>query len=430
MTSISHHNPLYRIVVAHYLLAGLCFLILAGMFLFSVESLSGHYFQPKILALTHTAALGWGTMIIFGALYQLLPVILETNLYSTIFPWISLAFFVPGIILLVYSFWIFDPGLYMQIASILVLTGVIFFTLNVFFTVKRKKQESIFQEFIITSVLWLTLTALLGTLLVFNFQFSFLQKDHLDFLRLHAHMGIVGWFLMLIIGVSAKLVPMFLVSKYQKVQLLSFSYYFINAALVSFLLSAYLQGIVFITYVVVLLGATGVSFYLFYLFKCMKSRIRKEVDLPMVKTLFSFLLLAAGMLVLPFILYYHLENHRLAVNMSTLYGILIFMGWISALILGQTFKTLPFIVWLKHYEHLAGNVKTPVPADLLNGRLLYIQFVAFFLFLVTFIAGFLLGSIVMRFMGACSLIVTALSYLFHVIYLLLHKTKIRNYDDI
>ncbi len=430
MSSITHSKPLYKIVIAHYLFAGLFFFALTIMLLFTIDSFSGHYFQPKVLAITHAAALGWGTMIIFGALYQLLPVILETALYSTKLSWFSFGFFVPGIILLVYCFWIFDPGLNMQMASLLVLTGVMCFNANVFFTLRHKKQESIFQEFIVTACLWLTLTVLVGALMVFNFRYPFLQKDHLYYLRLHAHMGIVGWFLMLIIGVSAKLVPMFLVSKYQKKHLLSISYYFINITLLTFIVSGFLHGIGLDTYIIVLFGAIGVSSYLIYLFKCFKSRIRKEVDLPMVKTLFSFVFLGAAILVLPFILHYHLKHHPIAVNLSMIYGMLIFMGWIGALVLGQTFKTLPFIVWLKHYEHLSGKVKTPVPADLIHHTLLSIQFLAFILFVAAFIAGFLLDSLMLKFIGAGSLCTTALIYCVHVISLLLHKTKTEAYDQI
>jgi len=419
-----------KVVSAHYLIAGLFFVALAIMFLFSIEAWAGHYFQPKILALTHTAALGWGTMIIFGALYQLLPVILETKLYSLKLAWSSLAFFVPGIVLLVYSFWVFDPGLYMQMASLLVLTAVVLFNLNVFLTVKYKKQESIFQEFIITACLWLTLTVLLGTLMVFNFQYLFLQKDHLQFLRLHAHMGIAGWFLMLIIGVSAKLVPMFLVSKYEKKQLLSLSYYFINAALLLFMVDGYLNGINYKTYFMVVLGGIGICFYLIYIFRCFKSRIRRDVDLPMLKSLFSFVLLAVALLVLPFILYYHIKNDSFSVNLSTLYGSLVFIGWISLLILGQTFKTLPFIIWIKHYEKLTGKVKTPLPADLINTSLLWVQTIAFLLFLLSFLAGFFLNSFTLKAISAYSLLVTAFSYFSHLILLFLHKTKTEDYDHI
>lgn len=430
MSAIVHSRPLYKIVIAHYLIAGIFFFSLTIMLLFAVESLAGHYFQPKILAITHTAALGWGTMIIFGALYQLLPVILETGLYSTRLSWFSFAFLVPGIMLLVCCFWFFEPGLFMQIASLLILTGILFFNVNVFFTLRHKKQESIFQEFIVTSCLWLTLTTVLGTLMVFNFRYPFLEKEHLHYLRLHAHMGIAGWFLMLIIGVSAKLVPMFLVSKYQKKHLLALSYYLINAALLSFLVSGYLHGMGYGTYIIAALGAAGVSFYLTYLYKCFRFRIRKEIDLPMVKTLFSFVFLAFGIVVLPFIIYYHLKHDPFTVNLSVIYGLLIFMGWISALALGQTFKTLPFIVWIKHYEHLTGKFKTPVPADLLNHSLLHVQFWAFILFVGAFTSGFLLDSRILKFTGASSLVITALTYCLHIVSLLLHKTKTEAYDHI
>lgn len=311
-----------------------------------------------------------------------------------------------------------------------VFTAIVLFNLNVFFTVKHKKQESIFQEFVVTACLWLNLTALLGTLMVFNFQYPFLQKDHLHFLRLHAHMGIAGWFLMLIIGVSAKLVPMFLVSKYQKIQLLSVSYYFINAALLLFLLDGYIYGISNHTYLILLIGVIGVCSYLIYIFRCFQSRIRQEIDLPMLKSLFSFVLLAVGILLLPFILHYHLKNEAFAVNLSVLYGCLIFMGWISMLILGQTFKTLPFIVWVKHYEQLTGKVKTPLPSDLTNNVLLYVQCFAFLFFLATFIAGFFLNALMLKMIAAGSLTITALSYFLHLLILLLHKTKTEDYDHI
>lgn len=429
MSTVKAQNDLYRITICHYLIAALFFLALTVMFLFSTEAISGHYFQPKILALTHIAALGWGTMIIFGTLYQLLPFVLETSLYSIRLSWLSLTFFVPGVILLVYCFWVFNPGLNMQIASLLIFVAVVIFNLNVFLTVRGTKQKSIVTEFMLTSCIWLSLTVLLGGMMVFNFTFSFLPKDHLQFLRLHAHMGIAGWFLMLIIGVSAKLLPMFLVSKYQKTHLLSYSYYFINAALLLFVLDGYFYGINFKTYVISFLGVLGICFYMAYVYQCVITRIRTDLDLPMLQTLLSFILLALAILTLPFVLYYHLKHNVLATNLSVFYGILIFMGWISSLILGQTFKILPYVVWLKCYEHLTGKVKTPLPADLIRNSLLYLQSAAFLVFLVTFISGFLFSSDILKYIAAGSLLLTALCYGIHVICLLLHPIKTENYEQ-
>jgi hypothetical protein len=430
MSVLKHQSALYRVVISHYLLAALFFLVLTIMFILSLKELSGHYFQPKVLALTHTAALGWGTMIIFGALYQLLPVILETSLYSLRLCWWSLAFFIPGIIMLICAFWHFDPGLLMQAAGTLTLIGIVLFNVNVFLTMKQKVQTTIFQELIVTSCMWLGVTAVVGLVLVFNFTFAFIPADHLMFLRLHAHMGIAGWFLLLIIGVSAKLIPMFLVSKYQNTTLLSYSYYLINAALLLFLVDGFFNGINVKTNLILFVAVMGICTYLLYVYRCFMSRIRKDVDLAMLQTLFSVILLAASILVLPFIFHYHLKNNPIATNLSVLYGILIFIGWISALILGQTFKTLPFIVWLKHYEHLTGRVKTPLPADL-NSKILHsVQFGSFLAFLFSFISGFIFSSFTLQYVGGGFLLLTACCYCLQVGQLLLHKTKTQPYDQI
>src|SRR5688572_5973204 len=86
-------------VIPFYGTAAIAFLALCIMLFFSAEAFKGHYFHPKLLALVHTAALGWGTMIIFGATYQLLPVIFEKELYSTKLAVSSYFLLLPGTVL-------------------------------------------------------------------------------------------------------------------------------------------------------------------------------------------------------------------------------------------------------------------------------------------------------------------------------------------
>jgi hypothetical protein len=424
MSSIKQKPGLYRIVVTHYAVAALCFFILAVMMLFSVPAFIGHYFHPQILAITHMAALGWGTMIILGASYQLIPVVLETELYSEKLVWICFSLFLPGMIALVYSFWVFIPGIHMQCGAILLLTAIILFTVNVYLTAKKKKQQTIQEDFIFSACLCLCFTAALGAALVFNFTISIFTQDQLHFLKIHAHLGIAGWFLLTIIGVSSKLVPMFLVSSYQKIRLLSFSYYLIVSALLLFIVDSYLSGINYRTYFIALIGAAGVACYLLFIVKCFLCRMRKKIDLPMMSTFFSFILLKVAILTIPFIIYYHLKNNPVSIRYSLIYGVLLFMGWITALILGQTFKTLPFIVWVKHYEHLTGKVKTPMPADLFKNSLLKIQSAGFIIFCLTFIPGCFFMSQPLLYIGISSLIVTAAMYLANMFIILFHKTKI------
>jgi hypothetical protein len=429
MTSIKQNNSLFKIVVTHYLTAALCFLGLPIMMLFSVQAFTGHYFHPQILAVTHLAALGWGTIIIFGASYQLIPVVLETELYSNKLAWISFSFFLLGMVALIYSFWAFLPGIHMQCGAVLLLTAFILFTVNVYLTARKRKQ-SIQEDFIFTACLCLCITAAFGTAIVFNFTIPIFPQDQLYYLKIHAHLGIAGWFLLMIIGVSSKLVPMFLVSSRQNPKLLSVSYYLIVGALLLFVVDAYWSGITFRTYLIAFTGTTGIFCYLLFIFQCFKSRMRKKMDAPMVSTFLSFILLTLAIIIIPFIIYYHLKNNPVSIRYSLVYGILLFMGWITALILGQTFKTLPFIVWVKHYEHLTGKVKTPMPSDLFKISLLKIQSAGFVIFCIAFTPGVFFAYQPLMYAGAIALLVTAIIYLINMLVVFCHKTKTEYYDNL
>jgi len=422
MSGIKQNPGLFRIVVSHYVAAAFSFLILSVMMLFSVKAFTGHYFHPQILAITHMAALGWGTMIILGASYQLIPVVLETELYSEKLAWVTFGLFLPGLVALIYSFWIFVPGIHMQCGAVLLLMAVVLFTVNVYLTAKKKKQQSIQEDFIFSACLCLCFTVALGAALVFNFTLPIFPQDQLHFLKLHAHLGLIGWFLLMLIGVSSKLMPMFLVSSYQKTGLLTASYYLIVIALLLFLVDSYLFGISFRTYLIFTIGAIGVSCYFMFILKCVRSRLRKHIDLPMLNSFLSFILLKIAILTVPFIIYFHLKNNPATIRFSMLYGEFMLMGWITALILGQTFKTLPFIVWVKHYEHLTGKFKTPMPADLFADNLLKVQTISYIIFCLTFMPGCYFMYIPLIYIGIAALIVTAMLYLSNVFIVLFHKT--------
>src|SRR5215813_14779778 len=44
--------------------------------------LAGHYYHPRVVALTHTVTLGWITLAIMGASYQLIPIVLGRQVWS------------------------------------------------------------------------------------------------------------------------------------------------------------------------------------------------------------------------------------------------------------------------------------------------------------------------------------------------------------
>jgi len=321
--------PNCKAASAYNLSASLCFVLLAVLMLFSHDAFSGHYFQPKLLALTHLAALGWGTLLIFSICCKELPFIFKTEVFPSKPLWAALIFFLGGLTLLIYSFWKFLPGLPMQLGSLLLLSGILIFALQVFWAAKKNRENNLRQEYITTAFVWLAAGALLGVLMVFNFRFAFLPKDHLDFLRIHAHMGIAGWFLMLIIGLSIRRnLPE---SSFDN-KLLSAAYYLINIALTLYLADSYFSGINLKTYALLLIGFTGLCCWMLFFFRNFKGN--KPDFISVLSVLFLILAAAA----LPFIIHYYLKSAYSSLRTTILYGTFIFMGWITAFAISNTFE--------------------------------------------------------------------------------------------
>jgi len=406
--------PRNSAVLPFYGAGAIFFLALTILMFIAADSFKAHFFNPHALALVHTAALGWGTMIIFGAAYQLMPVIFEEELYSSKLAFISFWFLLIGAISLIGSFWFFQVGFFMITGGSLILTAVVLYNLNVFKTA-IKSSLTIQKLFLIVSALWLFITVTVKILLAINLYYPYIPSNHLEILKLHAHIGFAGWFLQLITGVSSKLVPMFLFGKSNNVKLLKRAFVFQNIGLLAFLIDDFFIGAsnrIYIYYILVLIG---ILFWLAFLMDVYKKRLKKKVDIQMRHTFISMISLLVALILIPVVLMVSDDQW------SVLYGTFIFLGWISAIIFGKTFKTLPFIIWNKHYKDVHGKRNIPLPKDLYFEKLLFYQFWCFNAALCTLILGILLYQIIIIKFGLLIWIVVALLYVFNVAKVFLHK---------
>lgn len=249
-------------------------------------------------------------------------------------------------------------------------------------------------------------------------------EDSLHYLSLHAHMGIIGWFLLLIIGVGSRLIPMFLISKYTNSKLLWWVYAMINTGLVGFVFMFVYSPPAY--FYLLPVAAISAALLLFgnYCRMAYRQRLRKKVDEQVKISVLSVMMMALPVILLIIIiisLWAIGENTRLVLA----YGFTIFFGWITAIILGMTFKTLPFIIWNKIYHKKAGLGKTPNPKDLFSNTV-FVRMAVFYLSgFVLFIAGILSSMVVVLQIGALVLLLAAGLYNFNVLKLLLHKPVIQ-----
>ena len=102
----TNNAPDSSVVVPHFIFGAISFFVLAILIILANENLFDAYFNSKIIAITHIAVLGWATMIVFGALYQLIPIVFETKLYSEKLAKFTFWISVISILFLTYSFWV------------------------------------------------------------------------------------------------------------------------------------------------------------------------------------------------------------------------------------------------------------------------------------------------------------------------------------
>ncbi|WP_140938696.1 hypothetical protein [Sphingobacterium lumbrici] len=415
-----HRAPKSLAVIPFYATAAVFFLGLSIMLFLSSAELTGHYFHPHLLAIVHATVLGWGTMIILGAVYQLLPVLCESDLYSHKLAFTSYLLLLVGTLMLVWCFWVFQSGPWLITAGVLVVLSTCLYLYNICATVIQSGKSTVYQYFIVSSAIWLLLTTVAGLLLAINLTYTFIPRNHMDMLKLHAHAGIIGWFLQLICGVSAKLVPMFLLGKSKRSGLLYLALILQNMGLTLFLFHAYFRQIDGMAFVHIALVSIGIILWGIYIAETYIKRIRKKIDALMIHTLLSFAFkpLAIGALLMTFA--------YTDTKWSNLYGILILFGWITGIIISKTFKTLPFIVWNNLYKDVHGNAQIPLPKNLYNQKLVVCQSYLFAIAISALCVGIIIDLTWFLQVATALWVALAFLYCYNVATVIFHKSRIHH----
>ena len=395
--------------------------------IFAAGDITASYIGPKVLSITHILVLGWITMIIFGALYQLIPVVMEVRLYSESLAHVSLYSLFTGTVLMAISFWkhYTEFNLFMQIGSTFVFISVLLFIINTVMSARKTKQYTIENTFIVTSGVWLMLTVLIGLFMLLNTKIHLIGKSNIELLKIHAHFGIAGWFLMLVTGVGSTLLPMFFIAHQLNKNYLKISYVLINIGLIALAVSFYTDAPQYLIIISGLILIVGLIFFVKYNFDAYKKRIRRKLDIGMKLSTFSFLLLFLTLFlgILTAINPEFLKEYSM--KLGLIYGISLILGFLTSLILGQMYKTLPFIIWLVRYQDKVGKYEIPMPASLYSMKVANAHYYSFLAGFISLFVGILISSEIVIKIGAFAYTVTAVLYLYNTLKVVLHKTKLK-----
>ena len=151
--------------------------------------------------------------------------------------------------------------------------------------------------------------------------------------------------------------------------------------------------------------------------------MRKNLDIGMKFTVLSILLFFLPILLGVLAAFRIPSGIQLFNRLIMLYGFTFFMGFITSLILGQTYKTIPFIIWLEKYKDLVGKSKTPLPRELYSEKLASFQYWSYLIAIFGFIVGIISAIPLILKISSILLLLCAITYNINVFKILLHKPE-------
>lgn len=357
-----------------------------GMLVARPDLLASYHYNQYVVSVTHLFLLGFVLSVVIGATYQLVPVALETQLHSERLARWHFPIHLVSVAGMVAMFWIWNMKQVGHFGSGLAL-GVGFFLWNLVRTLLRVKGWTVVSFGIATSLFWLgtvvaaglavaaakstyelvgrpdVAPALAVTLAGLKATADFLARfETLAVMHAHAHLGLLGVFVLLTVAVGYKLVPMFLISEVQSPRRAWASVVLINLGMLSVFFTVLLQSRW--KPVAGLMVVAGLVLYGIELAAIVAARRRRIIDWGIRGFLTSQSLLGVASGLGLFLSWPGLPQTEAVGRVENAYGLVAVLGVIAFAIVSMLYKIVPFLVWFAAYGQWVGRAKTPALHDM------------------------------------------------------------------
>src|SRR6185312_1162913 len=322
--------------------------------------LATYHYNQFVIAATHLFVLGWICSLVMGAMYQLVPVALETRLFSERLAKIQYVFHVVGFIGMV---WMFKTWNMKQVGHFgcVMFIGVGLFVYNIARTLLRVPKWNITATAVMAAIIWLSLTVTAGLsiaagkclydsgehlasaagvrtiIAAVRSAGAFMSHfDALSAMHAHAHLGTVGCFTMLIVGVSYKLIPMFALSEVQSKRRAVLSVILLNVGLIGAFVTILLRSRWKFLFALTLISALAI--YGIELTAILRARKRRVLDWGIKYFLTAVALLVPLSALAAVLSWSGLPLTPFTGQLENLYGFLGIVGVITFAIIGMLYK--------------------------------------------------------------------------------------------
>ena len=352
-------------LIAPYFIVGVVSFIFSVLLLFGLDITNISHLDPHTLSWVHIFLLSFVMMVIFGAMAQLVPVVLEVGhfaveLYYVIYPLLFI-----GSLLMGYGFLYSSATL--PYGGIIVLVSLLIFVLETFLTISKVKKFNTVMTSVVIANSFLFLGLIFGIIMALGYAGT-IEVDIMSLLKGHIYLVLFGYVGITIMGMSMILLPMFWLSHSFSWKPVQYALWTISFGVISVMLSAMFSSVV-LEYIGYLLTFASLGLYFYQIYIIYDTRVRIENDIYLHSLLVSY-----GSLVVSIILgliYLFTSSNTLLVAI----GWIVFIGYITFIIIGHLYKIVPFLVWYERFSPLIGKQKVPMLADMVPVKSSKFQFV-------------------------------------------------------
>jgi hypothetical protein len=210
----------------------------------------------------------------------------------------------------------------------------------------------------------------------------------------HAHMGLIGWLALVVMGTSYQLVPMFNVVNRARPRFGWWALAITAAAALGGGLALMSDPSRPLRLGIAVLMLAGPSLWSVDTVRLLRARAKRHLDIQGHCTVVSLGFLAAAALLglavasgSPFL------GAEDAARWQLAYGVAAIAGWAGITLIGNSYKILPFLVWYHRYRELAGSRPIPLVGDVYSERWAHLTLLLHATATVILVAGALLGQL-------------------------------------
>ena len=351
-------------LIAPFFVAGVLFYLLSMAALLFYDP-HFHYTELRIAGWIHLFLVGYVMMVIFGAMAQLVPVVLETGHFSVEWYYVIFWMLLSGVVLLIAGFW--GSPLLLALGGILVLAAMVTFAVEIFLTIRRSTIESLTARAVKLSNAFLLAGIVTGFLMALGFG-GFLGIEIGRLFYAHVYAVVAGYILVTIYGITLVLLPMFGLAHGFSDRPARLALRTVTAAVL-----LVFAGSLFDIAVLRLLGYLGVFgsalLHLWQVWLIYRVRVRREFDIWYGSVAYAYGSFVVSLL-LGFLYLLSGATHEPLLHAAFWFLLLFF----AFLINGHLYKIIPFLVWFHRFSHLVGKAKVPMLQEMYPKKQAWYQY--------------------------------------------------------